>query len=172
MQKLGNLISTGLIYAFWEWRRKAELSADRAALLVMDDLHPIMTTMMKLAGGSQQYAHECNLDEFMRQADSYQELDRDSLNQLYKFLIYNGGNGAFLTHPFPVERLHYIRDWSNSTDYQQIRQGNYQRAGAEGSVEVKARETQNKQEVDDLRRQIEELQSEIDRVRSQERSQE
>jgi Zn-dependent protease with chaperone function len=169
---LGNLISTGLIYAFWEWRRKAELSADRAALLVMDDLHPIMTTMMKLAGGSQQYAHECNLDEFLRQADRYQELDRDSLNQLYKFLIYNGGNGAFLTHPFPVERLHYIRDWANSADYQQIRQGNYSRSGAEGSVEVKVRETQNKQEVNDLRRQIEELQAEIDRVRSQGRSQE
>jgi Zn-dependent protease with chaperone function len=167
---LGNLISTGLVYAFYEWRRKAELSADRAAMLVMDDLKPILQTMMKLAGGSQQFGHECSLDEFVRQADNYQELDRESLNQLYKFLIYNGGNGAFLTHPFPVERLHYLREWTNSAEYQRIRQGNYQRVGAEGSVDVKAKESQNKEEVDALRRQIEELQAEIDRIRTQKRS--
>lgn len=167
---LGNLISTGLIYAFYEWRRKAELSADRAAMLVMDDLKPIMQTMMKLAGGSQKFGHECSLDEFIRQADSYQELDRESLNQLYKFLIYNGGNSAFLTHPFPVERLHYLRDWANSTEYQQIRHGNYQRVGAEGAIDVKAKESPNKEEVDALRRQIEQLQTEIDRIRSQKRS--
>jgi Zn-dependent protease with chaperone function len=167
---LGNLISTGLIYSFYEWRRKAELSADRAAMLVTDDLKPILQTMMKLAGGSHQYLHECSLDEFIRQADNYQELDRDSLNQLYKFLIYNGGNGAFLTHPFPVERLHYLQDWANSRDYQQIRQGKYQRVGAEGAVEVKARENQSEREVENLRQQIEDLQAEIDRIKSQKRS--
>ncbi|WP_353259682.1 M48 family metallopeptidase, partial [Prochlorothrix hollandica] len=34
----GNLLSSGLVMAFYEWRRKAELSADRAALLGTDDL--------------------------------------------------------------------------------------------------------------------------------------
>jgi len=38
---LGNLVSSGLIYAFYEWRRKAELSSDRAALLVTDDLNVV-----------------------------------------------------------------------------------------------------------------------------------
>jgi len=162
---LGNLVSTGLIYAFWEWRRKAELSADRAAMLVMDETQPIMQTMMKLAGGSHQFGHEVSLEEFMRQADSYQDLDRDTLNQLYKFLIYNGSNGTFLTHPFPVERLHYLKAWANSSEYQKIRQGNYQRAGAEGSVEVKVKESANEGEVNNLRQQIEDLQAEIERIR-------
>ena len=166
---LGNIISTGLIYAFYEWRRKAELSADRASLLVMDDLEPIMKSMLKLAGGSHQYAHECSLKEFMRQSENYRELDRESLNQLYKFLIYNGGNGTFITHPFPVERLHYLQEWANSTEYRQIFQGNYQRAGAEGSVEVKVEEAES--EVESLRRQIEELQQEIERVKAQRRTQ-
>ncbi|MGK7874015.1 MAG: M48 family metallopeptidase [Xenococcaceae cyanobacterium] len=166
---LGNLITTGLIYAFYEWRRKAELSADRAAMLVMDDLNPIMHTMMKLAGGSIKYAHECNLKEFIRQSENYQKLDEDSLNQLYKFLIYNGVNGTFLSHPFPVERLHYIREWANSEEYRQICQGNYRRVGAEGSVEVDSSESESEAEV--LRRQIEELQAEINRVRSQKNSQ-
>ena len=107
---LGNILSSGLIIAFYEWRRKAELSADRAALLVMDDLELVMRTMMKVAGGVQKYAHECSLDEFIRQSEEYQELDRDELNQVYKFLIYNGGQGVFFSHPFPVERLHYLQE--------------------------------------------------------------
>ncbi|PSB06385.1 peptidase M48, partial [filamentous cyanobacterium CCP2] len=55
---LSNLVSTGLILAFYEWLRKAELSADRAALLVVDELKPVMENMMRLAGGSARYAHE------------------------------------------------------------------------------------------------------------------
>ena len=92
---LGNFITTGLIYAFYEWRRKAELSADRAALLVMDDLTPVMQTMMKLAGGSGKYLHECNLDEFIRQSENYQNLDQDNLNQLYKFSDLQRGQRCF-----------------------------------------------------------------------------
>ncbi len=167
---LGNLISSGVILAFYEWRRKAELSADRAAMLVIDDLETVMQTMMKLAGGSKRYAQECNLAEFRQQAQNYQELDQDSLNQIYKFLIYNGGNGSFLTHPFAVERLSYLEKWANSAEYQQIKQGNYLRVGRRGSVDVEAEDTQA--EVDNLQRQIEELQQEIERIKNQKRQQE
>jgi Zn-dependent protease with chaperone function len=162
---LGNLVSTGLIYAFYEWRRKAELSADRASMLVMDDLNPIMNSMMKMAGGSKKYNHECSLEEFIRQSENYQQLDQDTLNQVYKFLIYNGGNGTFLTHPFPVERLHYLRDWAISEEYQAIKKGNYKRVGSEGSVEVKAETKDGEEEFESLRREIEELQAEIDRIK-------
>jgi Zn-dependent protease with chaperone function len=162
---LGNLVSSGLIYAFYEWRRKAELSCDRAALLVMDDLNTVMQTMMKLSGGSTKYSHECSLNEFIRQSESYQELDQDGLNQIYKFLLYNGGNGSMLTHPFPVERLRYLREWATSEDYRQIRQGNYQRARAQGSVDVPSASSHH--EVEALQRQIEELQQEINRIKSQ-----
>lgn len=167
---LGNVISNSLIYAFYEWRRKAELSADRAAMLVMDDLNSIFQTMMKTAGGSQKYAHECSLEEFIRQSDNYQDLDRENLNQLYKFLIYNGGNGTFLTHPFPVERLRYLQEWANSPEYASIRQGNYQRVGSEGAVNVGVAEREAEAEA--LRRQVEELQAEIERIRSQSSSRE
>lgn len=160
---LGNIISSGLILAFYEWRRKAELSADRAALLVMDDLNPIMTSMMKMAGGSAKYGHECSINEFIAQADNYRDLDQDNLNQIYKFLIYNGGNGTFLSHPFPVERLHHLREWAKSKDYEEIKKGNYSHSEKEGSVDVKSSED----EVELLRRQVEELQAEIERVKSQ-----
>ena len=165
---LGNVISSGLIFAFYEWRRKAELSADRAAMLVMDELQPIMHTMMKLAGGSNKYAHECSLNEFIQQADSYRDLDQDSLNQLYKFLIYNGGNGTFLSHPFPVERLHYLQIWANSEEYRQIRSGNYPQTEEKGAVDVDSKASEQS-EVEALRRQIEELQREINQIKSDDR---
>lgn len=165
---LGNVISSGLIYAFYEWRRKAELSADRASLLVMDDLNPIMSAMMKMAGGTHKYAHEANLKEFIKQAEKYQELDKDGLNQFYKFMIYNGGNGNFLTHPFPVERLTYLQEWAHSSEYSKIRQGNYQRVTTKGAVEVKT--STSTSEVDDLQKQIEKIQQEINRLKNKKNS--
>lgn len=161
---LGNLIGSGLIYAFYEWKRNSELSADRAALLVLDDITPVMQAMMKLAGGSMKYQHESSLQEFIRQSERYEELDQDGLNQVYKFLLYNNlAQGVFLSHPFLVERIGYIRQWSNSPEYRNIRSGNYQQSAAEGAVDVTAENPQS--QVDELRRQIEELQQEIDRYK-------
>ena len=159
---LGNFVSQALIYAFFEWRRKAELSADRAALLVMDDLNPVMSSMMKLSGGSNKYAHECSLQEFIQQSEKYQALDDDGLNQVYKFLLYNGAQGMMLSHPFPVERLHYLRIWAVSEEYQEIKRGNYQRS-ADGSVDVTPETPDH--EAEKLRKEIEKLQTEINKMR-------
>ncbi|MBO3462151.1 M48 family metallopeptidase [Aetokthonos hydrillicola Thurmond2011] len=161
---IGNFVSQGLIYAFYEWRRKAELSSDRAALLVLDELNPVLSSMMKVSGGSIKYANECSLQEFIRQSENYHALDEDGLNQIYKFLIYNGGQGTMLSHPFPVERLRYLQQWAASDEYQQIKRGNYQRSPAAGAVDV-AVETPQDEEVNKLRDQIEELQKEINRIK-------
>ncbi|NJK37043.1 MAG: M48 family metallopeptidase [Oscillatoriales cyanobacterium RM2_1_1] len=160
---IGSLVSSGLIYGFYEWRRKAELSADRAALLVTDDLNSVIGSMMQMAGVSLKYAQECNLEEFIQQAERYQNLDHDNLNQIYKFLLYNGGQGTMLTHPFPVERIHYLKEWSVSEHYGQIQRGNYQRSSAAPPVEDVE---ESVEEVETLRRQIETLQQEIDRMKS------
>jgi Zn-dependent protease with chaperone function len=158
---IGNLVTQALIYAFFEWRRKAELSADRAAFLVIDDLNTVMSSMMKVSGGSSKYINECSLKEFIQQSEDYQALDDDGLNQVYKFLMYNGGQGMMLTHPFPVERVQYLREWATSSEYQEIRRGNYQRSPASGAVDVNAQTPS--QEVEELRRKIEELQQEINK---------
>ena len=163
---LGNIVGSGLIYAFYEWRRKAELTSDRAALLVTDDLTLVMQTMMKIAGGSVKHAQECSLNEFMRQSEAFQNLDQDALNQVYKFLLYNGSQGGgMLSHPFPAERLRYLQEWANSEEYRQIRQGSYRRNDAEGAVDIPS--SAPSQEVDELRRQVEELQQKINQLRRQ-----
>ncbi|PSB66288.1 peptidase M48 [filamentous cyanobacterium CCP1] len=167
---LSNLVSTGLILAFYEWLRKAELSADRAALLVVDELKPVMENMMRLAGGSARYAHELSLDEFVHQSDRYQNLDQDGLNQIYKFFLYNNlAQGTFLSHPFTVERVKFLKDWANSDHYRQIRTGNYRRTG-EGAVEVPSEPpppepTTRPTEVERLQREIADLQRAIDEIK-------
>jgi len=165
---VSNLITTGLLLSFYEWLRKAELSADRAALLVMDDLNPVMRSMMLLAGGSARYAHEVSLEEFIRQSERYQNLDEDGLNQIYKFLLYNNlPQGVFLTHPFAVERVHYLQEWAASAEYQQIRRGDYRRT-TEGAVTVESNSPSPESTTDDvarLRRELADLQAEIERVR-------
>ncbi len=161
---IGNIISSGLIYAFYEWRRMAELSCDRAALLVTDDWRLVGQTMMQVAGGSSRFAHEVDFAAFEKQADAYQNLDEDGLSQVYKFLLYNGsGQGPMMTHPFPVDRLHYLKTWATSEEYAQIKLGNYARSRTDGTVEVNATASSN--EVDRLRRELADLQSELDRLR-------
>jgi Zn-dependent protease with chaperone function len=160
---LGNILSNGLIVAFYEWRRKAELSSDRAALLVMENPRTVMTTMMKISGGSKQFIDECSLEEFIKQSEKYRNLDEDGLNQIYKALMYVGVNGM-LSHPFPVERIHYLQEWTNSIEYQEIRRGNYQRV----TVDTTGTEP-DRSEAERLQNEIDKLQQEIKRQRDRDR---
>jgi Zn-dependent protease with chaperone function len=162
---VSTLVSTTLIVAFYEWLRKAELSADRAALLVVDDLNPILRSMMRLAGGSARFASELNLDEFIAQANRYQALDQDGLNQFYKFFLYNNlSEGSFHTHPFAVDRVHHISEWFHGADYAQIRAGNYPRQ-ADANPSAAANSTADANELERLRQEAAELQQEIDRLK-------
>ena len=48
---IGSLLGQGLVVALHDWYRKAELTADRAGLLCVQDLDPCVNVFMKLAGG-------------------------------------------------------------------------------------------------------------------------
>lgn len=161
---IGNVISSGLVYAFYEWRRMAELSCDRAALIVTDDWQLVGKTMMRVAGGSQRFAHEVDFNAFEKQAEAYQNSGEDGLSQVYKFLLYNGvGQGAMLSHPFPVDRLHYLKTWASSGEYARIRSGDYARSAAEGAVDVDSQQPTS--EVDRLRQELADLQQELTNLR-------
>ncbi|MGD1850323.1 MAG: M48 family metalloprotease, partial [Cyanophyceae cyanobacterium] len=162
------LINGALIGSFYEWKRKAELSSDRAALLVTDDVDTVLMTLIKLAGGSGTHSQEISLDEFRRQARDYRDLDNDGLNQLYKLLLQNNlPQGVFMTHPFPVERVSFLEEWADSDEYRRIRNGDYAQDPAEGSVDVPSNNN-GAAEAERLRQQIEELQQQINRIRNDE----
>ncbi len=111
---LGRLLGMGFELALHEWYRRSELTADRAALLCVQDLNPGIQTFMKLAGGATRLYAEMDQEEFLRQIRAYEESDASSLNQVYKALI-----TAFRDHPFPILRAKELDAW-HSTGYREL----------------------------------------------------
>jgi Zn-dependent protease with chaperone function len=117
---LGQFASYGLGVALYDWARKSELTADRAELLVVQDVDVCLRLHMKLAGGSRSVYAQIDHQEFLRQAEAYEDLDYSTLNKLYKLL-----QELWLTHPLPVFRAKEIKAWSESKQYKEIMAGRY-----------------------------------------------
>ncbi|MYT26050.1 M48 family metalloprotease, partial [Streptomyces sp. SID7760] len=116
---LGNVAIMTLVTALREWFRKSELSADRAGLLVGQDVNASMRGLMKLAGGN--HLHEMNVDAFLAQAEEY-ESSGDLRDSVLKIL-----NVLPRTHPFATVRAAELKKWSRHRDYQRIMDGHYPR---------------------------------------------
>ncbi|MGD9580668.1 MAG: M48 family metallopeptidase [Vampirovibrionia bacterium] len=116
---IGNLIGSGLIMMLLEWSRKAEFSSDRAALLAIQDPEVIISLNMKLAGGCKAIYKDFNKEEFLKQADDYKELDKDTLSQIYKVMTISS-----LTHPHTILRAREANDWAQTEEFKEALKGN------------------------------------------------
>jgi Zn-dependent protease with chaperone function len=111
---IGTLVGQGLVMALNEWSRKAELTADRAGLLCVQDLQPCVRTFMKLAGGASRLFAEMDQDEFVRQIRAYDETDHSTLNRAYKLLL-----TLPRSHPYPILRAKALDAWAH-TGYREL----------------------------------------------------
>jgi Zn-dependent protease with chaperone function len=107
--------------ALLEWSRKAELSSDRAGLLVSQDRDASMRVFLKLAGGGTMT--EMNLPAFMEQAKEYEQAG-GPLDTIYKIL-----NTLGASHPFNTLRAAELQRWVDAGDYGRIVGGEYPRRG-------------------------------------------
>jgi Zn-dependent protease with chaperone function len=103
---VGAILGQGLVVALHDWYRKAELTADRAGLLCVQDLAPCLRAFMKMAGGAGRMWAEMDTDEFLRQIRAYEAADESLLNRAYKFLV-----TVNRTHPFPILRAKELELW-------------------------------------------------------------
>ncbi|MCC6687045.1 MAG: M48 family metallopeptidase, partial [Fimbriimonadaceae bacterium] len=71
---LGDAVSYGIVLALYEWSRQAEISADRAGLLVAQNLGVSLDANLKLCAGPNRLQHEMNRDAFLDQARTYQDM--------------------------------------------------------------------------------------------------
>jgi Zn-dependent protease with chaperone function len=130
----GQLGIQALITALLEWFRKAELSSDRAGLLVGQDIEAAVRTQMKLAGGA--HLHEMNALAFIDQAREY-EAGGDIRDSILKLLLTRDQ-----THPFPSVRSLELTRWVESGTYNRILGGDYPRrdgdAAASATEDAKA----------------------------------
>lgn len=108
------IISAGIGSALLAWSRRAELSCDRAAMLVVQDPHIIGRTMMKLAGGT--FASKMDYDQFLEQAREFQKnYDEKKLDKFWADMI-----NAGLSHPFPIWRVSEILKWVEDGQFKDL----------------------------------------------------
>ena len=109
-----DLLSATMRGALLAWARRAELSCDRAALLVTQDANVIGRTMMKLCGGT--FASKVDYELFLEQAREFQaNYDKKQLDRFWADIISSG-----MTHPFPVWRVAEILKWVEGGDYEKL----------------------------------------------------
>jgi Zn-dependent protease with chaperone function len=109
-----DILSATMRGALLAWMRRAELSCDRAALLVTQDPHVIGRTMMKLAGGT--FASKIDYDLFLEQAREFQKnYDKSMLDKFWADII-----NAGLSHPFPIWRISEILQWVEGGQYEDL----------------------------------------------------
>ncbi|MER6342979.1 M48 family metallopeptidase [Streptomyces sp. NPDC001595] len=125
---LGNVAIMAIVTALREWFRKSELSADRAGLLVGQDLHASLRGLMKLAGGG--HLHEMNVDAFLEQAEEY-EASGDLRDSVLKIL-----NVLPRSHPFATVRAAELKKWAATRDHQRLMDGHYPRRGEDRDAKV------------------------------------
>eukprot|EP00210_Caulerpa_lentillifera_P007105 g6798.t1 len=102
---VSNAVQEGLL----RWLRAAELTCDRAALLVSQNRDVVISVLMKLAGGTPSFANELNVDAFLEQARSYDEATASPLGWYLR-----NAQTRELSHPLPVMRAREVDRWSQS----------------------------------------------------------
>jgi Zn-dependent protease with chaperone function len=132
---VGRLVGASIEVGLMEWRRRSELSADRAALLVVQESRTVLSLLAKLAGGSSRLMDELNIDAFLAQARAFREAgEGDSLDNFYRVLADLGqGN-----HPFAVERARLLDEWARSDAYTALLRGEYPRTAKQFKIKVNA----------------------------------
>ena len=108
------ILTSSISSALLAWARRAELSCDRAGLLVVQDPHVIGKVMMKLAGGTM--ASRIDYEEFLEQGKEFQKnYDEKALDKFWATIL-NAGQ----THPFPIWRVAEILKWVEDGEYQEV----------------------------------------------------
>lgn len=111
--------------ALLEWSRRAEFSADRAALLATQDVGAVSEALGKLAGYSKTLSDPISVEAIKHQADLFEEyVDENWMAKLIKVQ-----SMLRQTHPYTVLRVKEILAWSESDHYKAILTGNYLKRG-------------------------------------------
>jgi Zn-dependent protease with chaperone function len=126
---LGDVLSLPIQLALLEWARKAEFTADRAAILVTQNPETVFSSLFKLTGGSPKIFEQMDREEYLNQAEEYDKPDSGRLDKFFKGMIEAG-----MTHPIPVLRAREVLRYGDSDDYKAILSGRYVRREKDGTL--------------------------------------
>lgn len=111
------LLSAPLKLALLYWYRSSELSADRAAAVVMRGATPVVNVMIRLAGGSKAITDNVNIDLYTQQAEAYEKLHESMWDKLLQ-----GAAASGQEHPFLAVRTREIVHWCANPSFQALLQ--------------------------------------------------
>ena len=130
---LGALVSSPLEDELARWLRAAELTCDRAALLVVREPRVVVSALMKLAGGAPSLAGELSADAFLQQARRYDEATGDA-GAMGWWL--RSAHTRRLSHPLPVLRAREVDAFASSKQFAALSERVY--GAAAGQQEARA----------------------------------
>ncbi|MEM7588800.1 MAG: M48 family metalloprotease [Myxococcota bacterium] len=122
---LGGVVIYPIQAALLRWDRASELSADRAALLVTRRPAVVLSTLMKLAGGSGKMSKKLHLDAFVQQAHSFEKMQEEGPLGKYLGVL----NDLFRSHPYPIWRAKELLRWVYNGNFLNILDGDYDPIG-------------------------------------------
>lgn len=100
------MLLSGINIAILEWRRKSEFSCDRAAAIVLNNKEVVISSLLKLAGGSPSLMNMMDFGDFQKQYDEYNEL----INGTGQKLV-NTAAVIMREQPFPMVRAVELSKW-------------------------------------------------------------
>ncbi|HEX3740227.1 MAG TPA: M48 family metallopeptidase [Terriglobales bacterium] len=106
------------------WNRRCELSADRAGAVAVGSSKPIISTMIRLAGGPKSITDAVDLNVYLEQAEAYERLSDSTWDKTLQTVAVQ-----FTDHPFLAVRTREIKEWGSTDQFQQLVQAIAARKG-------------------------------------------
>jgi Zn-dependent protease with chaperone function len=97
------------------WNRRCELSADRAGAVAVGSSKPIISTMIRLAGGPRSITDAVDLNVYLEQAEAYERLSDSTWDKTLQAVAVQ-----FTDHPFLAVRTREIKEWGATDQFQQL----------------------------------------------------
>ena len=98
-----------------QWYRTSDYTADRAGLLVCQDINVALRTMVKMAGRPQKYYEEIKPESFLKQAIAFERKNQGLADGLIQNLSINTACA-----PWMVMRAAKLYSWYKSGEYTEI----------------------------------------------------
>lgn len=112
---VAGIVGSGVQLLLYNWQRKAELTADRAGLLVCQSQSAAIRALMKCAGYPPKFYDQMNEKDFLKQVEEFENLDEASFNKLVKIICV-----LTKTHPWTVLRAKELNKWYTDGSYEKI----------------------------------------------------
>jgi Zn-dependent protease with chaperone function len=108
---LAKPVQLALLY----WMRRSELSADRAAAVVLRGPRPVVHSFVRLAGGPKSITDEIDLELYAKQTEAYDKLLESDWDRFLQNMVVMDQS-----HPFLAVRTREISAWCKTPEVRKV----------------------------------------------------